>query len=75
MERELQEGRETTIEERQVWGTCPVCKAGPGEWCHAEVGVQLGIRADGQRMQTGDGAHLARLRTAPMRVKVVEWTP
>ena len=63
--------RETTYEERAIWGTCPVCKAASGEWCHAEIGAQLGVRVDGKRMQTGDGAHLARLQRAPMSVKLV----
>jgi len=65
------EPRETTFEERATWGACPVCAAQHGEWCHAEVGAQLGVRAGGGRMNTGDGAHLARLRNAPMRVKLV----
>lgn len=64
-------GREASYDERATWGTCPVCKAEDGEWCHAEIGAQLGARADGQRMQTGEGAHLARLQRAPRRVKMV----
>ena len=64
-------GRETSYEERATWGVCPVCSAGHGEWCHAEIGAQLGVRVDGRRMQTGEGAHVARLQKAPMRVRLV----
>lgn len=63
--------RETTITERQTWGDCGVCGAKHGEWCHADVGVQLGARVDGRRMKDGEGAHLARLRAAPQRVRLV----
>ncbi len=63
--------RDTTLEERIRWGVCPVCKAGHGEYCCAAVGFQLGHRVDGRRMQDGDGAHLARLQRAPMRVRLV----
>ena len=64
-------GRETSYEERATWGTCPICEAEQGEWCRAEAGVHIGVRVDGRRMQTGEGAHLARLRNAPMRVRLV----
>jgi len=64
-------GRETTLEERQTWGTCPVCSAPHGEWCFAEVGIQLGTPLGGGRMQTGSGAHLGRLQVAPKYVRVV----
>ena len=67
----MPEARETTYEERATWGICPVCGAGDGEWCHAEIGAQLGVLLDGRRMQTGEGAHLARLQKAPMRVQLV----
>lgn len=63
--------RELTTEERFVWGDCPVCGARDLEACHADVGFQLGVRADGQRAKDGDGAHLARLQKAPFRVALV----
>lgn len=63
---------ELTYDERATWGKCPVCDAPEGEWCHAEVGFQVGIRVDGTRMQTGQGAHLARLQRAPQEVSDVE---
>lgn len=59
-----------TFDERARWGVCPVCHAQPGEYCYADVGVQLGIRSDGARMKDGDGAHLARLRLAPDKVRI-----
>jgi len=65
------EARETTFEERATWGECPVCKAPHGDWCRAEIGVQLGRRVDGRHMETGEGVHLARLQRAPMRVRLV----
>jgi hypothetical protein len=67
----LQNGREATFEERATWGTCPICQAQPGEWCHADSGLQLGSPAGGGRMQDGDGAHLARLQNAPARIKLI----
>lgn len=67
---EDQAGRETTFWERATWGTCPACGAGPGQHCHAEIGFALGHRVDGQRAQTGDGAHLGRLQNAPRRVQL-----
>lgn len=54
------EPRETTYEERATRGECPVRGAQDGEWCHAEVGIQLGATVGGNRLRTGDGAHLAR---------------
>lgn len=45
------------------------CRALHGQWCHAEVGLQLGVRLDGRRMQTGEGAHLSRFRRAPTHVR------
>lgn len=62
--------RELTYDERAKWGECSVCHAPDGEYCYAAVGLQLGIRADGRRMQDGDGAHLGRLQNAPMKVKI-----
>lgn len=67
----MSEARETTYEERATWGTCPICKAEHGEYCHAEVGMQLGSPAGGGKMKTGDGAHLARISKAPLRVRLV----
>ena len=72
---QLQTGRPTTYDERATWGTCPVCQAAPGEWCHAEVGLQLGTPAGGGKMQTGSGAHLARLQPAPDHIKLVRNSP
>lgn len=68
--------RELTQRERFIWGMCPVCKAVHGEPCHAEpchaeVGMQLGAKLDGSRMQTGEGVHLARLQRAPYSVREV----
>lgn len=63
--------RELSFDERMRWGECPVCKAAHGEACHADVGIQLGVRLDGRRMQDGDGVHLARLKRAPDRVREV----
>lgn len=63
--------RELTAEERFTWGDCSVCGAKDGEHCHADVGVQLGVRVDGTRMQDGEGAHLARLERAPLKVQMV----
>ena len=63
--------RELSFEERAKWGTCKVCGAKHGEWCHAAVGLQLGRRMDGRAMQDGEGAHLARLQAAPDKVREV----
>jgi len=63
--------KELTFDERARWGECPICKAQPGEYCFATVGLQLGTRADGNRMQDGDGVHMARLQKAPSKVKLV----
>lgn len=63
--------RDLTAEERFTWGDCPVCGSEDGRPCHADVGVQLGVRADGKRMQDGEGAHVARLQKAPLRVAMV----
>lgn len=68
---DLQAVRETTIAERLTWGECPVCHAQPGEFCHADVGLQLGVRGDGSRMKDGEGAHVARLQRAPLKVRLV----
>lgn len=63
--------RELTFDDRARWGVCPVCQAADGEWCHALVGFQIGTHTDGSRMLDGEGAHLARLQAAPLRVKEV----
>ncbi len=62
------DGRELTWNERARWGVCPICKAPAGEFCYADVGLQLGQKADGSRMRDGDGVHLVRLHGAPVRV-------
>lgn len=61
--------RELTFEERSKWGRCPVCGAPDGEPCHPEIGFPLGMTVNGIRPT--DGAHLGRLRDAPMRVREV----
>jgi hypothetical protein len=63
--------RELTTAERMVYGECPVCHAPDGEPCFAEVGLQLGRKANGMPMQTGEGAHLGRLQAAPKRIREV----
>lgn len=63
--------RELTLDDRARWGDCPVCQAKDGEYCHADVGVQMGQHVDGSRMKDGEGAHLARLQKAPSVVREV----
>jgi hypothetical protein len=63
--------RELTFDERIRWGECPFCKAPHGTPCHAEMGFQMGVKPDGARMKDGEGVHLARLRTAPVKVRLV----
>lgn len=63
--------RNLEMRERLTWGECPVCKAPDGEFCRAAVGLQLGVRVDGKRMEDGDGVHLARIQNAPVRVREV----
>lgn len=63
--------RGTTVEERQTWGECPICKAAHGEFCRPEVGIPLGQRVDGLPFQRGDGAHQARIQRAPLKVMLV----
>jgi hypothetical protein len=63
------EPRELTVEERFVWGSCPVCGAGHGKKCHSEVGFALGVNVNGGRPT--EGVHLARLKLAPFRVREV----
>jgi len=63
--------RDLTFDEMATWGECPVCKAADGEWCCSEIGLQVGVKADGSTMKTGEGAHMARLKNAPLKVKLV----
>lgn len=63
--------RVLSFEERVCWGECPVCHAPDGDWCHAEVGIHFGVKINGERMNTGEGAHVGRLQRAPYRVKLV----
>lgn len=63
--------RDLSFDEQARWGECPVCKAADGEYCIADMGIQLGVRLDGRRMRDGEGAHLARLQKAPYRVREV----
>lgn len=60
--------RELSFDERCKWGECPACHAKHGEYCDADIGAQLGVRADGRRMRTGEGAHMGRLQRAPIHV-------
>jgi hypothetical protein len=52
--------RKLTVEERAVWGLCPVCHSGHGKPCMA-------MTADGKpsRLLETKGAHLGRLVNAP----------
>lgn len=63
--------RDLSFEERARWGECPICQAPDGWPCCADVGFQFGVKANGDRMQAGDGAHLGRLQRAPFRVREV----
>jgi hypothetical protein len=63
--------RDLTTEEMFRWGDCPVCEARDGEPCRAEVGFHFGQKADGSRLKTGEGVHLARIQRAPARVREV----
>lgn len=65
----LREGlHDLTWNQRIVWGRCPVCSAAPGERCHANVGLTLGVGVDGG--PPVDGVHLGRLNAAPARVRI-----
>lgn len=61
--------RDTTDEERMAWGECPVCHAEHGERCSPNVGIPLGRNIHGR--PPTEGVHLARMREAPMRVRLV----
>lgn len=63
--------RELTLNERFKWGRCPTCDAAHGEYCHADIGLQIGTPVGGGRMKDGDGAHLNRLKLAPTEVREV----
>lgn len=62
---------ELSYNERATWGTCSVCGALHGQWCHSEVGIHLGQKASGSNLGTGEGVHMARIQAAPLAVKVV----
>jgi hypothetical protein len=62
---------ELSYDERAVWGECPVCHARPGESCHPEVGILLGVNVDGKPPE--NGAHLGRLQKAPFKVRIVSY--
>lgn len=61
--------RELTYHERAVWGTCSVCGAPHGKACNPDVGIPLGRNVLGESPR--EGAHLARLNNAPLRVREV----
>lgn len=61
--------RELTFDERAVWGECPVCHAKDGEKCDSAIGLTLGVNVNGVRPT--EGAHLARIQDAPLRVRLV----
>lgn len=65
--------RELDFAERATWGDCPVCRAKHGEPCNANVGLVIGRTIHGA--PPCDGAHLGRLRNAPLAVKEVPVTP
>lgn len=65
------EARDTTYKERATFGTCTVCGAQQGEWCFPEIGFSLGYRIGGGKPLQGEGAHLARLQSAPKRVQLI----
>jgi hypothetical protein len=62
--------RELTIEERMVWGVCPVCDAPDGEPCNSNLGLRLGSISR-RAMERGVGVHNGRLMRAPRRVREV----
>jgi hypothetical protein len=67
----MEQPRELTFAERATWGTCSICGAEDGEWCYAEIGLQLGCHVDGSRMRTGEGVHASRLIAAPTWVRLI----
>lgn len=65
----LREGMHAlTWNQRITWGRCPVCNAQPGERCHSDVGISMGVSATGG--PPVDGVHVGRLSAAPARVRV-----
>lgn len=62
--------KQLTFDDRAKWGECPTCGAEDGQYCNADAGIQLGKKVNGERMKTGEGAHLSRLNNAPHKVKV-----
>ncbi len=50
-----------TIEERAVWGTCPVCGARQGRPCKLTAGIQISPNNEFGEF----GTHPARLYNAP----------
>ena len=67
--------RELSYDERIRWGECPVCHASHGEYCHPDVGIQMGRHIDGSRIRLGEGVHMRRINAAPTKVTEigVEW--
>ncbi len=59
-----------TIDERAIWGDCPVCGAKHGEPCDPTQGVSLGVSAE--FAETGPCAHAARLLNAPQRAAIAD---
>lgn len=64
--------RELTFADRAKYGYCEVCGSQHGEPCDPHIGIPLGLNAEGN--PAAGGAHLARLRKAPHRVKEVRVT-
>ena len=60
---------ELTVEERAVWGTCPVCFAQPGESCHIVCPAGdcpiCGAKAEYPCQNKVIGTCIARLVNAP----------
>ena len=56
---------ELTYDERATYGTCPVCKKGPSQWCDGSMGLSFG----GQMPE--HGVHLGRLQAAPKEKSTV----
>jgi hypothetical protein len=58
--------KQLTVEERAVYGICPVCGAKQDEPCDMSEGVPLDVPAEFADV----GTHTARLFNAPMRAAV-----
>ena len=65
----MERRRKLTVDERFVWGDCPVCDAKDGEPCNGHVGIPLGRNINGD--VPASGAHLGRLQNAPFEVAEV----